>query len=95
MAVGVEDGIYVGDALADGLCVEVGAGIDEDDVAVVGEADGGAGAAVVRLRDGQAGAGGDGRDADGAGTAERGDAHGGSGAEEGEGCIHAWAGGLF
>ena len=95
VAVGVEDGVDVGDALADGLGVEIRAGIDEDDVAVVGKADGGAGAAVVGLRDGQAGAGGDGRDADGAGTTERGDAHGGSGAEKGEVCVHACAGGLF
>ncbi len=50
VAVGVEDGVDVADAFAEGLRVEVGAGVDEDDVAVVRETDGGAGAAVTRVR---------------------------------------------
>ena len=48
VAVGVEDGVDAADALANGLGVEVGAGIDEDGVAFVGEANGGPGAAIVR-----------------------------------------------
>ena len=49
VAVGVEDGVDAADVLADGLGVEVGAGVDEDGVVVVGEADGGPGAAVARV----------------------------------------------
>ena len=37
VAVGVEDGVDAAEVLADGLGVEVGAGVDEDVVAVVGE----------------------------------------------------------
>ena len=83
MAVGVEDGVDAADVFADGLGVEVGAGVDEDGAVVVGEADGGAGAAVARVA-----FGGDGGAADGTVAAERGDAHGGAGAEEGEGGLH-------
>ncbi len=43
VAMGVEDGVDAADALADGLGVEVRAGVNEDDVVVVGEADGGGG----------------------------------------------------
>ncbi len=86
VAVGVEDGVDVADVLADGLGVEVGAGVDEDGVVVVGEADGGPGAAVARVSVGRDGGG-----ADGAVAAERGDAHGGAGAEKGEGCLHRLA----
>src|SRR5438270_6054671 len=39
VAVGVEDGVDMANAFAQGLGVEVGAGIDEYDVTVVGEAD--------------------------------------------------------
>ena len=47
VAVGVEDGVDAADAFAEGLGVEVGAGVDEDDVVVVGDEDGGR---VRRLR---------------------------------------------
>ena len=67
--------------------MEVGAGVDEDGVVVVGEADGGAGAAVARSLRGRHGGG-----ADGAVAAERGDAHGGAAAEEGEGGLHSLLG---
>ncbi len=83
VAVGVEDGVDVAEVLADGLGVEVGAGVDEDDVVVVGETDGGTGAAVTRVSGGRDGGG-----ADRAVAAERRDAHGGAGAEKGEGCLH-------
>jgi len=49
VAVGVEDGVDAADVLADGLGVEVRAGVDEDGAIVVGEADGGTGAAVPRV----------------------------------------------
>ena len=49
--VGVEDGIDVADILAQGLGVEVRAGVDEDGAVVVGESDGRAGAAVARVSD--------------------------------------------
>ena len=49
VAVGVEDGVDAADIFAEGLGVEVGAGVDEDGVVVVGEADGGAGAPVARI----------------------------------------------
>ena len=95
VAVGVEDGVDAADFFADGLGVKVGAGVDEDGVAVVGEADGRPGAAVARVPVGRDGGG-----ADGAVAAERGDAHGGAGAEKGEGRLHrladdAWAGGAW
>ena len=86
MGVGVEDGVDAADVFADGLSVEVGAGVDEDAVAVPADMDGGAGAAVSRVSDGRRG---DGGTADGAVAAERGDAHRGAGAEEGEGGVHA------
>jgi len=86
VAVGVEDGVDVAEVLADGLSVEIGASVDEDDVVVVGEADGGPGATVARVSAGRDGGG-----ADGAVATERGDAHGGSGAEKGEGCLHRLA----
>ncbi len=47
VSVGVEDGINVAQAFANGLRVEVRAGVDEDGAAVVVDADGGAGAAVA------------------------------------------------
>ena len=78
VAVGVQDGVDVIDALADGLGVEVGAGVDDDRVAVEVDAEGGAGAAV-------GGVGAEGVLADVAVAAEGGDAHGGAAAEEGEG----------
>ena len=53
MAVGVEDGVDAADVFAEGLGVEVRAGVDEDGVAVVGEADGRAGAAVARVSVGE------------------------------------------
>ncbi len=83
VAVGVEDGVDVADVLADGLGVEVRAGVDEDDVVVVGEAERGAGAAIARVSIWR-----NGRGADGAVAAQRRDTHGGAGAEEGEGCFH-------
>ncbi len=49
VAVGVEDGVDAADVFADGLGVEVGAGVDEDGAVVVFETDGGAGAAVARV----------------------------------------------
>ena len=49
VAVGVEDGVDAPDFFAQGLRVEVRAGVDEDGVAVVVDADGGACAAVVRI----------------------------------------------
>ena len=49
VTVGVEDGVDATDVFADGLGVEVRACVDEDGVAVVGEADGGPGAAVARV----------------------------------------------
>ena len=82
MAVGVEDGVDVADVFADGLRVEVRAGVDEDGVAVVGEAMEGR---VRRLRGSP---GRDGGGADGAVAAEGRHAHGGAGAEEGEGRLH-------
>ncbi len=48
VAVGVEDGVEVADVFAEGLGVEVGAGVDDDGVVLPGDEDGGAGAAVVR-----------------------------------------------
>ncbi len=86
VAVGVEDGIDVADVFADGLGVEVGAGVDEDGVVVVGEADGGPGAAVARVAAGRDGGG-----ADRAVAAERGHAHRGAAAEKGEGRLHRLA----
>jgi hypothetical protein len=47
VAMSVEDGVDAAELLADGLGVEVGAGVDEDVVGVVGEEDGRAGAAIV------------------------------------------------
>ena len=86
VAVGVEDGVDAADVFADGLGVEVGAGVDEDGVAVVGEADGGPGAAVARIAVRRDGGG-----ADGAVAAERGHAHRGAAAEKGEGRLHRLA----
>ena len=60
VAVGVEDGVEAVDAGGNGLGVEVGAGVDDDVVALPGDEDGGAGAAVVRRRRGYAGRGRDG-----------------------------------
>ena len=73
VAVGVEDGVEAADAGADGLGVEVGAGVDDDVVAFPGDEDGGPGAAVARVAGGRSGGG-----ADGAVAAERGDAHRGA-----------------
>jgi len=70
VTVGVEDGVDATDVFPDGLGVEVRAGVDEDDVAVVGEADGGPGATITLVA-----VGGDGGGADRAVTAERGHAH--------------------
>ena len=83
VAVGVEDGVEAADVLADGLCVEVGAGVDDDVVVVPGDQDGGAGSAVagVSIR-GHCGG------ADGAVAAQRGDAHGGSTSQKGKGSLH-------
>ncbi len=78
VVMGVEDGVNLGEVLAESLRVEVGAGVDEDRVVVESELDGGSGAAVARVGGG----------ADGAGAAERGDAHAGAGAEECEGGSH-------
>ena len=83
VVVGVEDGVDTAEALAEGLRVEVGAGVDEDGVVVVLDTDGRAGAPVAWVA-----AGIDGGATDGAGATERGDAHGGAGAEEGEGGEH-------
>ena len=92
VAVGVENGVDAADVLADGLGVEVGAGVDEDGAVefslFVGEADGGAGATVARLGRRQVGAGRGGRGADRAWASESGDAHGGAATEKGEGCFH-------
>jgi hypothetical protein len=77
MAVGVEDGVDGAEVFADGLGVEVLAGVDQDIMVVPGDEDGGARAAVGRGR--VVGGG-----ADGAVAAERGDAHGGAAAEKGE-----------
>ena len=95
--VGVENGVDAGDALADGLCVEVGAGIDEDGAEGVLwfagrhawklEAQRGPGAAVARVSFGGAGSS-CARAADGTGAAKGGYAHGGATAEEGEGRLH-------
>ena len=52
VAVGVEDGVEAADVFADSLGVEVGAGVDEDVVAGVGDEDGGTGAAVARIAGG-------------------------------------------
>ena len=78
VAVGVEGGVDAAEVFAEGLGVEVRAGVDEDDVVVVGEADGGAGPPVMGVSGG----------ADGALAAEGGHAHGGSAAEKGEGSLH-------
>ena len=86
VTMGVEDGIDAADVFADGLGVEVRACVDEDGVAVVGEADGGPGAAVVRVA-----SGGNGGGADRAVAAERGHAHRGAAAEKGEGRLHRLA----
>jgi hypothetical protein len=86
VAVGVEDGVDVAEVLADGLGVEVGAGVDEDGVVIVGEADGGPGAAIARVSGGRDGGG-----TDRAVAAERGNAHGGAGTQESEGCLHRLA----
>ena len=86
VAVGVEHGVDAADALAQGLGVEVRAGVDEDGVLVVGEADGRAGAPVARISVGR-----DGRGADRAVAAERGHAHRGAGAQKGERRLHRLA----
>lgn len=83
VTVGVEYGVDVTDVFADGLRVEVGAGVDEDGVVVVVEADGGAGSAIARVSVWR-----DGGSADGAVAAEGRHPHGGAGAEEGEGRLH-------
>ncbi len=83
-----EDGVDVGDAFADGLGVEVRAGVDEDGVVCTvvmpRDVDGWAGPAVARVACWRDSGG-----AHGAGAAERGDAHGCAGAEEGESGVHA------
>ena len=86
VGVGEEDGVDVGDLFADGLGVEVGAGVDEYGVVSPRYVYRGAGAAVARVA---CRGPGDGRGTDGAPAAERGDAHRGAGAEEGEGGVHA------
>jgi len=88
VAVGVEDGVYAADLLAQSLGVEVGAGVDEDDVIVVGETDGRPGAAIARVCGG----------ADRAQAAEGRHTHGRTAAQEREGRLHeleddAWLGG--
>ncbi len=83
VVVGVEDGVDAGDGFAEGLGVEVGAGVDEDVAVVVGEEDGGAGAAVLGGRL-------EGVLADHAGAAERGDTHRGAATQEREGGVHAF-----
>jgi len=88
VAVGVEDGVYVADLLAHSLGVEVGAGVDEDYVIVVGETDGRPGAAIARVGGG----------ADRALAAEGRHTHGRTAAQEREGRPHeleddAWLGG--
>jgi len=47
VAVGIEDGVEAADAFANRLRVEVGAGVDDDIVAIPGYEDGGTGAAVA------------------------------------------------
>ena len=83
VGVGVEDSVDTADALADGLGVEVGAGVDEDGVVVVGEADGGARAPVARIAVGRGGG-----EADGAVAAEGGYPHRSARAEKCEGSQH-------
>ena len=83
VTVGVEDCVNVADVFADGLCVEVGPGIDQDGAAVVVEANRGAGATVARVAVGRCGGG-----ADGAVAAEGRHPHGGAGTEKGEGRLH-------
>lgn len=70
VGVGVEYGVDAADALADGLRVEIGAGVDEDGAVVVGEADGGTRAPVARIAMGR-----DGGETNGAVAAEGGDSH--------------------
>ncbi len=78
MTVSVEDGVHAADVLAEGLGVEVGAGVDQDGMAFVLDPDRRPGAPVVWV----------GRGADGAGAAEGRNAHGGAAAEEGESDLH-------
>lgn len=49
VAVGVKNSVYVSDILADGLCMEVRAGIDQDNVTVIGKAQRGTGTAVAGI----------------------------------------------
>ena len=90
VGMGVEDSVDAADILADGLVVEVWAGVDEDAVILCvtspANVDRGTGAAVSRVSLGRRG---DGGGADGTVAAKRRDAHGGAGAEEGEGGVHA------
>lgn len=89
MGVGVEDGVEVMDALANGLLAEVGAGIDDDGMrpctALPADGDGRASAAVARVSGGT----------HGAPASQGGDAHGGSAAEEYDLRIHQRAGYLI
>jgi hypothetical protein len=85
VAVGVEDGVDGAKVFADGLDVEVLAGVDEYVFLIVMQENGGTGAAV-------GGAWAIGVGADLAGATERGDAHAGAAAEEGEGGMHGDAG---
>ena len=86
VAVSVKDRVDAADVFADGLDVEVRAGVDEDGVAIVDKADGGPGAAVARVAIGRGGGG-----ADRAVAAECRHAHRGTGAEKGEGRLHRLA----
>ena len=74
VAVGEEDGFKTIEAGSEGLGAEVGGGVNDYVLGIAGEKDGGTEALVVGI----------GGTADGTGAADRGDAHGGAGAEDGE-----------
>jgi len=82
VAMGVEDGVEAAKTLAHGLSVEVGAGVDDNVMAPPRNEDRGTSAAVMRRRHGLTGRGRDRGDTDRTVTAQRGDAHRGSGSEE-------------
>jgi len=74
VAVGEENGFETIEAGGEGLGAEVGGGVNDDVLGIAGEEDGGTEALVVGI----------GGITDGAVAANRGNAHGGAGAEDGE-----------
>ena len=78
VGVRVEDGVELSDVFAQGLFAKVGRGVDENVAVVVGEQDGGTGAAIAGI----------GGMTDGAVAGDGGNAHRGAAAEDREGGAH-------